>query len=236
MPEGKEAVVRSLMEDGRVAMIGDGINDAPALTRADVGITIGRGTDIAIDSADAVLMGKGIASAVHCLEIGRATLRNIKENLFWAFLYNAVGIPLAAGLFGLAIPPMFGALAMSLSSFSVVMNALRLNLWHPGGKVAQEPKGDTTDCIEKCEVKSTNEIIGEETRMSNEKKNVVIKVEGMMCPHCEAAVKAAVEAVEGVTEVVANHKDGTVRVTLDRELPKGTVEAVITAKGYKVLE
>ena len=149
LPDGKEAVIRSLSEEGKACMVGDGINDAPALTRADVGMAIGRGTDIAIDSADVVIMGKGTLEVAEAISIGRATLKNIRENLFWAFAYNCIGIPLAAGLFGLSLSPMIGAAMMSFSSFSVVINALRLNLWKP-----KKQSASTTPCEENREFNS----------------------------------------------------------------------------------
>ncbi len=225
LPEGKENAVRELMEGGPVAMVGDGINDAPALTRADVGIALGRGTDIAIDSADVVLIKDGVLEVAYALDIGRATLRNVRENLFWAFLYNCIGIPLAAGVFGFALPPMFGAAAMSLSSFSVVMNALRLNLWRP----KQSRSGKTADVPEK------NVNISEK---AEEKKEMVkeFRVIGMMCPHCEARVKSAVEAIDGVTEAVPSHTEKKVTVTLLESVDDRTVVDAIVAAGYKVEE
>ena len=223
LPEGKESAVRELMRGGRVAMDGDGINDAPALTRADVGIAVGRGTDIAIDSADVVLMKDGVLEVAYALDIGRVTLRNIKENLFWAFLYNCIGIPLAAGVFGVALPPMFGAAAMSLSSFSVVMNALRLNLWRP--------KRLSVGNSRKSPVETTVK-----TTLKNEEKEEMTKefhVTGMMCPHCEARVKAAVEEIDGVVEAVASHTEKKVTVKLSHDVEDKTIIDVITAAGYK---
>lgn len=208
-PQDKEAVVRDMMRQGVTAMVGDGINDAPALTRADVGIAIGAGTDVAIDAADVVLMNSHLTDVVTAVRLSRAALRTIRLNLFWAFFYNMLGIPLAAGLFipllGWELNPMFGAAAMSLSSICVVSNALRLNFF-----------------------RSTN--TKEEKSMQT-----VLKVDGMMCPRCEAHVKAAVEAVEGVVSVVADHKSGTVTVTLSREVDTATLAAAVTAAGYTVV-
>ncbi len=221
LPDGKEEAVRELMKSGRVAMVGDGINDAPALTRADVGIAVGHGTDIAIDSADIVLMHGGVLEAAYALDIGRVTLKNIKENLAWAFVYNLIGIPLAAGVFGFSLPPMFGAAAMSLSSFSVVMNALRLNLWRPMfGK---------TGSIENEENKENKEETEEISEMTME-----FHVTGMMCPHCEARVKSALEAIDGVASAVPSHKEEKVTVTLNAELHREAIIKAIEDAGYKV--
>ena len=224
MPEGKESLIRSLQSGSKVCMVGDGINDAPALTTADVGVAIGRGTDIAIDSADVVVMGKGVLAVAHSVDIGRATLRNVKQNLFWAFAYNCVGIPLAAGLFGLSLSPMIGAAMMSLSSFSVVMNALRLNLWHPK-KLRHNP----VPCKENTE---QSEIIA--TEKENNTMTSTIKVEGMMCPHCEARVKKACEAVEGVVSATATHTDGTVVIEMCRDVAE-ECKSAITSAGYDVI-
>ena len=219
LPDGKEAVVRERMKSTRVCMVGDGINDAPALTRANVGIAIGHGTDVAIDSAGVVLMGTELGDVAVAIELGRATLTNIKQNLFWAFLYNMIGIPMAIGLFGLTLSPMFGAAAMSLSSVCVVLNALRLNLYKPK-KYTETTEIKTEIQIQEVEVKEMTK---------------VIRVEGMMCPHCEGRVKATVEAIEGVGGAVASHKDGTVTVTLTQEVEDGVIEAAITEAGYQVL-
>ncbi len=208
-PDGKESVIRDTMRHGVTAMVGDGINDAPALTRADVGVAIGAGTDIAMDAADVVLMHSRLTDVVTAIRLSRAALRNIRLNLFWAFFYNAVGIPLAAGVFipllGWELNPMFGAAAMSLSSVCVVGNALRLNLFRATDKKEGKP-------MEK-----------------------VIRVEGMMCPRCEAHVKTAVEALDGVTAAVADHTAGTVTVTLHADVADDTLAAAITAAGYTVL-
>jgi len=212
LPEGKERVISELMTEGRVLMVGDGINDAPALTRADLGMAIGRGTDVAIESAGVVLTGAGLSGVAAALKLGRRTLWNIRENLFWAFLYNCIGIPLAAGLFGLSLSPMIGAAAMSLSSFCVVTNALRLGLFKP----FKENKSVT----EEKEIK---------------KMEKVFKVEGMMCPHCEGRVKRTIEAIEGVEAAVASHTSGTVTVTLSGDVSDKTIIDAISAQGYDVL-
>jgi Cu2+-exporting ATPase len=226
LPNEKEEVVRRLMDDGRVMMVGDGINDAPALARADVGVAIGGGTDIAIESSDVVLMSDDVKDIPRAIKLGRRVLLNIKENLFWAFIYNIIGIPLAMGAFsglGFTLTPMFGAAAMSVSSFVVVMNALRLNLFgkaemkkrvaSDGGEVAQEN-------IEKI------------TEKEIEKMTVTLKVEGMMCPHCEARVKSVLEAVEGVESAVVSHNDGSAIVS-GEALDVATLVSVVTNAGYK---
>ena len=225
MPDGKEAVIRELQRDGKVCMVGDGINDAPALTRADVGIAIGCGTDIAIGSADVVVMGKDVIEVAHAIGIGRATLCNVKENLFWAFIYNCLGIPLAAGLFGFALNPMIGAAMMSLSSFSVVMNALRLNLY-------KTKKASVTSLACKEKTKE-NDILSDEKEMKI--MTAVIKVDGMMCPHCEARVKKACEAVEGVTGVTPSHVDGTVTLEMLTDAV-AECEAAIVSAGYDIVK
>ena len=224
LPDGKDEVIQHLRRDGKVAMVGDGINDAPALTRADVGVAMGRGADIAVDSADVVLMGKGVKEAAYAIMIGRATLRNIKQNLFFAFLYNCLGIPLAAGLFGLSLNPMIGALMMSLSSFSVVSNALRLNLWKPGEKLQS---GDISK-----ENLTNNDKLETIQEKENEKMTVIIKVEGMMCPHCEARVKKACEAIDGVTLATPSHEKGEVTVEMTSDVSSQCVEAIV-AQGYE---
>lgn len=246
LPEGKERVVSELMRTGRVAMVGDGINDAPALVRADLGIAVGKGTDIAIDSADAVLLSGGVTGIAHAFDIGRATLINIKENLLWAFLYNCIGIPFAAGLFGLTLPPMFGALAMSLSSVFVVGNALRLNLWHPKHGNSQKTRhapektdkeasegekknaGEMPEIINKTEG-YTPEAEGEKNKMTKE-----FNVFGMMCPHCEARVKAAVEAIDGVTLATPSHKENKLTVEVSADVPDAKITEAVIAAGYEV--
>ena len=215
LPDEKERVIRELSQKGKVAMVGDGINDAPALTRADLGIAIGAGTDIAIDAADVVLMRSTLTDVPKALRLGRATLRNVHENLFWAFFYNGVGIPLAAGVFaglGIFISPMLGAAAMSLSSFCVVTNALRLNL------LARE-KQDQPNQIQ--------------TKGANQMKKT-IKIEGMMCPHCEAAVKKALEAIDGVEEATPNHQTASAELTLSKEVSDETLSQAIQAAGYEM--
>lgn len=216
LPNDKEEHVRRLMEQGATAMVGDGINDAPALTRAHLGVAIGTGTDIAIDAADAVLMHSRLSDVPAALRLGRATLRNIRQNLFWAFVYNTVGIPLAAGAFiamlGWELNPMFGAAAMSLSSFCVVTNALRLNF---------------------VQLHTTHSKNQEKEELVMEK---VIKVEGMMCPHCEAHVKKALEDIPGVTAAVASHTAATATVTLSEDVPMPVLRAAVEALGYKTID
>ncbi|MDD6762286.1 MAG: heavy metal translocating P-type ATPase [Clostridiales bacterium] len=226
LPDGKERVIRELKKQGRTIMVGDGINDAPALTSADTGIAIGAGVDVAIDAADVVLMKSRLSDVPAAIRLSRATLRNIHENLFWAFIYNIIGIPLAAGvwipIFGWTLNPMFGAAAMSLSSFCVVTNALRLNL--------KNICDSGHDKVLKNRVKILNIKTQEEKTMEK-----TFKVEGMMCGHCEAAVKKAVEAIDTVAEAVASHTAGTVTVKLTADTPDDVIIKAIEDKDYKVV-
>ncbi len=220
LPDGKEEVIRSLKKQGRTIMVGDGINDAPALTRADVGIAIGAGTDIAADAAEVVLMKSRLSDVPAAIRLSRATLGNIHQNLFWAFFYNIIGIPLAAGvwipLFGWKLNPMFGAAAMSLSSFCVVTNALRLNLF-PIYAADRDKK------------------IKKKQKQEDKTMEKTMKVEGMMCPHCEAAVKKCLESLTGVQEAVADHKAGTVVITLTEEVSDEVLKKAIQDQGYQVV-
>lgn len=239
LPDGKEAVIRSLQKNGKVAMVGDGINDAPALTRADIGMAIGAGTDIAIDAADVVLMKSRLSDVAAAIRLSRATLKNIHENLFWAFFYNVIGIPLAAGvfipIFGWELNPMFGAAAMSLSSFCVVSNALRLNLLkvHDASK---DKKIKNRYCVEKTDIFKGN-VRAEDACCDKEEKDMTktMKINGMMCAHCEARVKKTLEALEQVSEAVVSHEAGTAVVTLSTEISNEELKQVIEAQDYEVV-
>ena len=270
LPDGKESVIRSLKEQGKVAMVGDGINDAPALTRADIGIAIGAGTDIAIDAADVVLMKSRLSDVPAAIRLSRATLRNIHENLVWAFFYNVVGIPLAAGLwypiFGWKLNPMFGAAAMSLSSFCVVTNALRLNLFkmhdaskdhpmrtraekaaHKGGEKAENAGAVRMGAEDTRSIGQTangNETVAKEMQKSENQKNNInmegitmtktMNIEGMMCGHCEARVKKALEALAGVESAEVSHEKGTAIVSMSADVADDTLKEAVEAQDYKV--
>ena len=239
LPDGKEAVIRQLQASGKVTMVGDGINDAPALTRADTGIAIGAGTDVAIDAADVVLMNSKLSDVPAAIRLSRATLRNIHENLFWAFIYNIIGIPLAAGLFipfGLTLNPMFGAAAMSLSSFCVVSNALRLNLFdlhstrhdHKTASPAAAPVQSAAENNKKSDAEAP------EVKTEDHTMKKTLKVEGMMCGHCEARVKKALEALPEVDEAIVSHEAGTAIVTLNAEVADDVLKNAVEAQDYKV--
>lgn len=232
LPDGKESVIRRLMEKGKTAMVGDGINDAPALTRADLGIAIGAGTDIAIDAADVVLMKSSLRDVAAAIRLSRQTLKNIHENLFWAFFYNIIGIPLATGVwipfFGWQLNPMFGAAAMSLSSFCVVTNALRLNLVEVYSTRHDKKRRNQSGTVYR-DNQTEIEREGEKTMTKT------MKIEGMMCGHCEARVKKCLEALEQVSKAVVSHEAGTAVLTLSAEVSDEELRKTVEAQDYKVL-
>ncbi len=242
LPDGKQSVIERLKAHGSTGMVGDGINDAPALTSADVGIAIGAGTDIAIDAAEVVLMKSRLSDVPAAIRLSRATLRNIRQNLFWAFFYNVIGIPLAAGVwipvFGWKLSPMFGAAAMSLSSFFVVSNALRLNLFNIRSakrdrKISQTDAFSLGDLYENVQDET---IPNKEDAEMFGKNKLTMKIEGMMCGHCEAKVKQTLEAIEGVAKADVSHEKGTAVVTLSGEVSRDTLKQAVEAQGYKVTE
>ena len=239
LPEGKEAVIRELQKYGKVGMVGDGINDAPALTRADIGLAIGAGTDVAIDAADVVLMKSTLSDVAAAIRLSRQTYRNIIENLFWALIYNTLLIPLAAGAyyhaFGLAMDPMFGAAAMSLSSFCVVTNALRLNLFRVHDASRDKRKRHSFPADERGRLLSIDETTKtEHTAKGRNEMKKEMKIEGMMCPHCEATVKKALEGLDGVESALVSHETGTAQVSLTGEVADDILKKTVEEKGYTV--
>ena len=237
LPEGKEQIIRSLAECGKTAMVGDGINDAPALTRADIGVAIGAGTDVAIDAADVVLVRSRLSDVSAAVRLSRAVLRNIHENLFWAFIYNIIGIPLAAGLFtpifGWTLDPMFGAAAMSLSSFCVVTNALRLNL-----KNIRDPRRDKRRApvdIDIPALRTPEAAVSCACEAERETAKRILHIEGMMCGHCERTVKAALEAIPGVIGAEASFEMGIAEIILSGDVPDEALIKAVEAEDYEVI-
>ena len=241
LPDGKESVIRRLQQRGKVAMVGDGINDAPALTRADIGIAIGAGTDVAIDSADVVLMNSRLTDVAAAIRLSRATLRNIYENLFWAFFYNAVCIPLAAGLFPWKMNPMIGAAAMSLSSFTVCMNALRLNLFRMQDASHDRPMKHRALPETDAESAGTESAAAEQAAAGkpeaapSESLQKTLRIDGMMCHHCENAVKNALEKLDFIEEASADFEAGTAVITLCGEADEEAIRKAVAEEDYEYL-
>ena len=237
LPDGKERVIRELQQRGKVAMVGDGINDAPALTRADMGIAIGAGADVALDAADVVLVKSSLSDVPAAIRLSRAVLRNIHENLFWAFIYNVIGIPIAAGVwyhwFGLKLNPMFGAAAMSLSSFCVVTNALRLNFVKVYSTKRDKKKNHKKNQNQQeLQIVVNTDVMAEKQEVNDMEK--VIEIKGMMCGHCEAHVKKALEALEGVASAEASHEKGSAVVQLSGSVDDAALKKAVEEEGYEV--